>query len=214
MDKKVIAINGSPRKEANTAKLLHAVLEGAQSSGAETELIHLIDINYQGCISCFACKRKETPYIGSCALHDGLTPVLEKAMEADAVVLGSPIYIGDVTGMMRSFIERFAFMNISYSNKKHWHTSQKKNGAFIYTMNVTKVQSKLFSYIYLMNTGVLKKFGGYITQLLSYDTYQFNDYTKYDASNFDEAKKKTVREKIFPNDCKKAYDIGIKVVTR
>jgi multimeric flavodoxin WrbA len=135
-------------------------------------------------------------------------------MEADALVLGSPIYIGDVTGMMRSFIERFAFMNISYSNKKHWHTTNKKNGAFIYTMNLTKVQSKLFFYIYLMNTGVLKRFGGYTTQLLSYDTYQFNDYAKYDASNFDEEKKRNVKENVFPNDCKKAYDIGINLVTR
>jgi multimeric flavodoxin WrbA len=212
--KKVIAINGSPRKGANTVKLLNAVLEGAESKGAETELIHLIDIKYQGCMSCFACKRKETKYIGSCALQDELTPVLKKAMEADALVLGSPMYIGDVTGMMRSFIERFAFMNISYSNKEHWHTTNKKNGAFIYTMNVTKAQSKFFLYIYLMNTGILKKFGGYTTQLLSCDTYQFNDYTKYDASNFDEAKKRKVRETIFPKDCKKAYDIGINLVTR
>ncbi|MDR1911579.1 MAG: flavodoxin family protein [Helicobacteraceae bacterium] len=187
--KKVIAINGSPRKRGNTVKLINAALEGAESKGVETELIHLIDIKYQGCVSCFACKRKETSYIGSCALQDELTPVLEKAMEADALVFGSPIYIGDVTGMMRSFIERFAFMNTSYSNKKHWHVTNKKNGAFIYTMNVTKPQSKIYSYIYLMNTGVLKKFGGYTAELLSYDTYQFSDYTKYDALYFDEAKK-------------------------
>jgi multimeric flavodoxin WrbA len=212
--KKVIAINGSPRKKGNTAILLQHTLDGAKSEGVETEFVHLADFKYQGCISCFACKRKNTEYIGKCAMNDDLTPVLEKAMAADAIVLGSPIYIGDITGMMRSFLERLAFMNVSYSNKESWHKTLPKNGAFIYTMNVNKVQSKLFSYIYLMNTGILKKFGGYTAQLLSTDTYQFNDYSQYDASNFDERKKKKVKETIFPKDCAKAYSIGKNLIIK
>lgn len=54
---KVIALNGSPRKKWNTATLLKHALDGAASKGAETELIHLYDYNYKGCISCFACKQ-------------------------------------------------------------------------------------------------------------------------------------------------------------
>ncbi len=205
---KIIAINGSPRKNGNTATLLQNALDGAKSQGAETELVNLVDLKYQGCISCFACKRKGTEYIGKCAMKDDLTPILEKAMTADAIILGSPIYIGDVTGMMRSFIERFGFMNISYNNSKSWHKTSTKNAAFIYTMNGNRIQSKLFTYIYMMNTGILKKFGGYTTQLLSTNTYQFNDYSQYDASNFDEKKKKKVKETTFPKDCEKAYSIG------
>ena len=52
----IIAINGSPRKEDNTATLLNKALEGAASNGAETEIIHLYDFTYKGCKSCFACK--------------------------------------------------------------------------------------------------------------------------------------------------------------
>ena len=211
---KVIAINGSPRKRGNTATLLQNALDGAKSQGAETELVHLIDLKYQGCISCFACKRKETEYIGKCAVNDELTSVLEKAMDADAIVLGSPIYCGDITGIMRSFMERFTFMNTSYSNRKNWHKTTPKNGAFIYTMNVNRLQSLLFTYVYMMNTGVLKRFGGYTKQLLSTDTYQFNDYSKYDATNFDEVKKRKRKETVFPKDCKKAYNIGIDLVTK
>jgi len=59
MTKKVIAINGSPRKNGNTATLLQNVLDGAKSQGAETEFVNLIDLKYQGCISCFACKIKK-----------------------------------------------------------------------------------------------------------------------------------------------------------
>ena len=55
---KVMAINGSPRKEWNTATLLEKALEGAASQGAETELIHLYDLSFKGCKSCFACKTR------------------------------------------------------------------------------------------------------------------------------------------------------------
>jgi multimeric flavodoxin WrbA len=58
---KVIALNGSPRKKWNTATLLKHAVDGAASNGAETELIHLYDYNYKGCISCFACKVKRSP---------------------------------------------------------------------------------------------------------------------------------------------------------
>ena len=75
---KVIAINGSPRKKWNTATLLEKALEGAASEGAETELIHLYDLNFKGCTSCFACKLKDGKSYGKCAMKDELTPVLDK----------------------------------------------------------------------------------------------------------------------------------------
>ena len=74
---KVIAFNGSPRKEWNTATLLKKALEGAESQGAETELIHLYDLNYNGCISCLECKRLNGKSYGKCSLNDDLTPFLD-----------------------------------------------------------------------------------------------------------------------------------------
>ena len=64
---KVMAINGSPRKEWNTATLLGKALEGAESKGAESELIHLYDYTFKGCISCFACKTGDGKSYGKCA---------------------------------------------------------------------------------------------------------------------------------------------------
>jgi multimeric flavodoxin WrbA len=205
----VIAINGSPRKNANTATLLQKALDGAASTGAETELIHLIDLQYQGCTSCFACKRKGTKFIGACASRDDLTPVLEKVMRSGAVILGSPIYLADVTALMRAFIERFGFMNVSYDKNGHNAFTGKINGAFFYTMNVSKPVSTLFTYVYKFNTGLLKRcLRGKVEQLICTDTWQFDDYDKYMASNFDVAKKKKARETVFPKDCEKAYQIG------
>jgi len=210
----VVAINRSPRKNGNTATLLRNTLNGAKLQGANVEFINLIDFNYKGCISCFACKRRNTKFIGRCAVNDELTPILDKIMEADAVVFGTPIYLGNITGQMHSLIERLTFMNASYSNKKYWHKTAIKNGAFIYTMNDNRIRSIRFSYIYFVNTLILKKFGGYTTKLLSTNTYQFDDYSHYDALNFNETKKKKVQNNIFPKDCKKAFDIGRKWVLK
>jgi len=105
----VIAINGSPRKNWNTDTLLKKVLEGAESAGAETEMVYLYDLKFCGCKSCMACKLKKEPRPNRCVLRDELTPVLDKVHAADAVVLGSPIYFSEVTGEMRSFVERFLF---------------------------------------------------------------------------------------------------------
>ena len=106
---KAIGVNGSPRKKWNTATLLERALEGAGSQGAKTELVHLYDLDYKGCISCFACKKKTGRSYGKCAVRDGLTPLLRKVTQADVIILGSPIYFGTVTGEMRSFLERLFF---------------------------------------------------------------------------------------------------------
>ena len=106
---KVMAFNGSPRKTWNTATLLNKALEGAASQAAETELIHLYDLHYSGCISCFACKLKDGKSYGKCAVKDEITPILAKIKDADALILGSPNYIGSPTGAMKAFFERLTF---------------------------------------------------------------------------------------------------------
>lgn len=75
------AINGSPRKKGNTAEVLKKALEGVHSllPAAGTELVHLYDLDFTGCRSCFACKRKGGASYGRCAVRDGLPPLLGKA---------------------------------------------------------------------------------------------------------------------------------------
>ena len=94
---KCLAINGSPRKKWNTATLLQKALDGAASVGAETELVHLYDLDYKGCTSCFACKLKGGKSYGKCAMNDVLTPILDKIADVDTLILGSPFYFGTVT---------------------------------------------------------------------------------------------------------------------
>ena len=106
--------NASPRKNWNTHKLLEAAKAGAEEAGATTELVHLYDVKFPGCKSCFACKLKNAKTNGVCAIRDDLRPILERARMADVIVLGSPIYFSYPTGVYRAFLERLAFPVYSY----------------------------------------------------------------------------------------------------
>lgn len=109
---KIIAINGSPKKERNTAFLLQAVLQAVENLGVESELINLTDYNIKPCIGCNKCLRA-----GICSIQDDDMKMLdEKMLNADGIVFGSPSYFMNVTGLMKNFIDRTRPLHV-YSNK-------------------------------------------------------------------------------------------------
>jgi multimeric flavodoxin WrbA len=208
----VIAINGSPRKNWNTAMMLEKALEGAASQGAETELIHLYDVDFKGCTSCFACKLKGGKSYGRCAIRDELTPVLDTIHDGDALILGSPIYFGMVTGEMRSFMERLLFQYLAYTNPPSTLFERKIRSAFIYTMNVSEQQMKEFGYSQHIaaNANILSRTFGHSETQYSFETLQFEDYSKVVFSYFDPEEKKERRRIVFPKDLEKAYGLGVR----
>jgi multimeric flavodoxin WrbA len=209
---KVFAFNGSPRKEWNTATLLKKALEGAESKGAETELVHLYDLNYKGCISCFSCKTIGGESYGRCAVKDDLTDIFEGIRKSDAIILGSPIYFGTVSGEMRSFMERLMFPNLTYTNPTRTLFPKKIKTGFIYTMNITEEQLKEFGYTghIDINQRTLKTLFGSSESLFSFDTYQFKDYSQVVATRFHEKHKAKRRKEVFPYDLEKAYQMGVR----
>lgn len=208
---KVIAFNGSPRKKWNTATLLEKALEGAASRGAETELIHLYDLRFRGCVSCFLCKTRGGKSYGKCAEKDELTPILEKIEEADGIILGSPIYLGIVTGEMRSLMERLIYPYLTYTDPPRTLFPKKVNAGFIYTMNVTEDRVKgFFDQHVSINEMFLQRIFGSSEALFCYDTCQFDDYSKVVADRFDPEKKAKRRKEEFPKDCEKAYEMGVR----
>ncbi|HJJ48808.1 MAG TPA: flavodoxin family protein [Methanocorpusculum sp.] len=102
---KILAIQGSPRKKGNTDLVLDAFLKGAESTGAETEKINLRDIDFKNCRGCNACHKK-----GICVIKDPLTDIFDKILQADILVLASPIYSMTVTAEMKAFIDRGQFL--------------------------------------------------------------------------------------------------------
>ena len=211
---KLIAVNGSPRKTWNTGTLLSKALEGAASQGAETELFHLYDYHFTGCISCFSCKTRNGESYGKCAVKDDLTPIYAKIKEADALVLGSPIYFGDVSGEMRSFMERLLFPYLVYVFPPKTLFPKKIPVGMIYAMNAPEevVQRVGYDRLFSSNERVLSMIFGSAESLMSYDTYQFKDYSKMVADGIDGEKKKKRHEEIFPIDCEKAFELGVKMV--
>jgi multimeric flavodoxin WrbA len=211
----VMAFNGSPRKTWNTATLLKHALEGAASQGAETVLIHLYDLNFKGCKSCFACKTRGGESYGRCAILDDLTPILKEVEIADAIILGSPIYFGTVSGEMKSFMERLLFPCFTYTDPPQSLFPRRIATGLIYTMNITEEQmagAYNFDQHLAWNERVMKLVFGHMESLLSFDTYQFEDYSKVVAPRFDPQKKAKRREEVFPEDCRKAFAMGSRLV--
>ena len=206
----IIAINGSPRKTWNTATLLGYALQGAASEGEETELIHLYDLDFKGCTSCFACKLIGGKSYGRCAEQDGLTPVLEEIRNADALILGSPIYLGAATGEMRAFLERLVFPYLVYDPLRSSLFPGKIPTGFIYTMGADEKRVKEMGFdtqFRLAEMFLGRTFGSSETLLVT-DTLQFDDYTKYVSSAFDPEAKARRRREVFPEDCRKAFQLG------
>ena len=206
MTKKIMIIDGGPRKNFNTASMLQKFAEGAMSVGNDIEVktVRLYGIDYKGCMSCMACKIKGKAS-NVCKFKDALTPVLEEIAQADGLVLGSPIYFGDVTGQMRAFMERLAFPWLSYND--YSMTAPKKMPVVLMeTMNGLPNRNNSQGYGSMEHC--IKAALGEPERIIAYNTYQVNDYNRFELSGFSEETKRQYRDAHWQNDLQKAYDAG------
>ena len=105
---KVIAFNGSPRRDGNTSILIRQVLDELRAEGIETELLQLGGKKIQGCRACMKCFENKDQ---RCAVgNDVLNGYIEKMLEADGIILGSPTYFVNVTAEMKALIDRAGFV--------------------------------------------------------------------------------------------------------
>lgn len=109
---KVLAFIGSPRQNGNTAALVKAVCKGAAAAGHETEIIALTNLNIQDCVACCKCKTDRSTY---CAINDDMQKLYPKIRAADCLIFGTPVYMGQMTGQMKCFFDRwYSFMDANY----------------------------------------------------------------------------------------------------
>ena len=207
--KKIIIIDGGPRNNMNTAKLLQKFAEGAKSVGSDMEVktIRLYDLDYKGCMSCMACKLKGKAS-NICRFKDALTPVLEDIAHADGFVLGSPIYFGEVTGQMRAFLERLSFPWLSY-NDYNLTAPKCMPVVLIETMNGTpdRNNSNSFGSMEYCITSALGK----PQRIVAYNTCQVAKYDRYELGGFSEEAKHAWRDAHWEEDLQKAYEAGKKM---
>lgn len=212
---KAVFINGSPRKGWNTHQMIMKAVEGAKDTGADVQEFDLYDLNFTGCRSCFACKIKGSKTEGACTYPDDLKPVMDAVREADILVLGTPVYLGNISAQMNLFWERLMFTNVSYSSYDRERKMKKaKRCAIIATMGATADQMRQMGY-----DRMLEHYGqqlGYMMgsrpaeMLYGNDAWQFSDYSKYNISSdrADPAEKLEHKEKVFPLELQKAYELG------
>lgn len=101
---KVVAFNGSPRREGNTSILIRAVFEELNKEGIETELVHLGGRPVRGCMACYACVQNKNR---RCVMEDDhINECIAKMAEADGIILGSPVYVADATPEIKALIDR------------------------------------------------------------------------------------------------------------
>ncbi len=210
---KTILLNAGPRKNANTAQLLRAAETGAAEAGAQTTYIDLYDLNFTGCRSCLACKRVGAKRC-KCYWPDDLSPLLDQIFEADALLVGSPIYLGTTTSQFHALLERLEFTTLSYDDYRNYFTGQ-VNVGLIFTMNAdqayydAQIAPRLAPQI-----EAFRRLNGALEVLPGCDTLQVKDYSRYSMASFDAAHKQAVHRDQFPKDLARARKLGARLSVR
>jgi multimeric flavodoxin WrbA len=127
---KIVAVLGSPRPKSNSTALARRILQKAGEHGAETQEFVLNKLKYKGCQGCETCKKK----LDRCVLKDDLSPVLEAVKEADAIVLATPNYFGEVSAQFKAFFDRtYSYLNADFSSR----VQPGKSSVFVYAQGQT-----------------------------------------------------------------------------
>ncbi len=209
MPKKIVVVNAGPRKGWNTDTLLMEAAKGAESAGAEIVKFDLFKLEkYTGCISCFGCKREK--FKGHCICKDGLTPVLDAIREADGLIIGSPNYLSEMTASFRALYERLIFQNLTYNVENPCCNEHPIPVLFIMTSNApdTMYTSLIENY-----KQTLSRFVGPTATFLAGHTLKLKDYSKTDWpwSIFNQEEKIQRHETVFPEECKKVFELGKRI---
>lgn len=114
---KVVAFNGSPRKEGNTYHAIKTVAAELEKEGIEVEIVHVGNKVIRGCLACNGCSRNKNE---KCVINDEVNEWVQKMKEADGIILGSPVHYAGIPGTMKSFLDR-AFYVASSNNSMFRH---------------------------------------------------------------------------------------------
>ena len=206
MSKQIVVVNAGPRKGWNTDTLITEAAKGAEASGAEIIRFDLFRLEkYTGCISCFGCKKEK--FKGHCVCKDGLTPVLDTIRSADGLIIGSPNYLSEMTASFRALYERLIFQSLTYNLETPCVNQNVIPALLIMTSNAPDT-----AYRGLLNNyqQTLSRFVGPTEVFVSGNTLQLKDYSKTDWqwTMFDAAAKKERHDTVFPQECRRVYEIS------
>lgn len=151
---KIVSLLGSPRSNGNSATIANHLMKTAANLGAAAQSFELNRLTYRGCQACYACKKGRE----DCVLNDDLTEVLAAVQDADAVVLATPVYYGDITAQLKGFIDRtYSYLVPDYlTNPQPSRLSPKK---LVFVLTQGHPDEALFADVYPRYEQFLKWMG-------------------------------------------------------
>ena len=149
---KVLGLIGSPRENGNTSTLVHTILEGASENGAETKIYNLSKMDLKPCRGCMACRPE-----GKCVINDDMQELYREIRSSDALVIGSPIYMWEITTQTKTIVDRLIALT-------YWQPSTKSE------LSLRNVKAKLvLAYTYgSPNPGNFNQYFKYMEGLFSF----------------------------------------------
>jgi multimeric flavodoxin WrbA len=144
-----------------------------------------------------------------------LTAVLGRVKEADGLIIGTPVYYGSESAATRAFLERLCFPYLKYAKSGQSLFPRRINTSLVYTMNVPEEMIQPMGYEWLFNRTkmMLEKHFGPCEVLLSTNTLQYSDYDLFESEIFDKKAKYKRHAKVFPEDCKRAFELGVRMAS-
>ena len=182
------------------------IRSSAESVGAEVEKFDLFRLEkFTGCISCFGCKKEK--FMGRCICRDGLTPVLDAIREADGLIIGSPNYLSEMTSSFRALYERLILQNLTNNLDR---TCCNQHPVPVLLIMTSNAPDGMYSELVRNYQQGLTRFVGPTQVLVSGDTLQLKDYSKTDWpwTMFNPEAKQLRHETVFPEHCKRAFQMG------
>ena len=162
-------------------------------------------------MSCFGCTLPVN--LGKCICRDGRAPVLEAIRNADGLIIGSPNYLGDMTAGFRALYERLIFQSLTYKTEFRSYNEKQIPVLLIMTSNASEDFYAQIGYGEMLkrDQGARGTVVGPTRILISSDTLQVSDYSRYSWTMFDPEAKQARHETGFPKDRQKAFDLGARM---
>lgn len=193
---KAVVINAGPKRRDHNAQLAKSSAKGAESAGAEVEYVDLYKLDLCGCMNCTICKKEDN--VGKCYWKDEISPLIERILDADCLLITVPIFFTEPTSHYRALIERLVYCIVSYKTGNTF--KGKINVGLFYTLNYSveyfekSVRPNLKS-----SEGLLEMFNGEV------QIHSFRSITKRESEESDELDEK---EKLFSADLDKVFEIS------
>ena len=195
---KTVVINADPKRKEHNAQLMKSAMKGAESVGADVKYVDLYKLELSGCRICRICKNDEDTC--KCYWKDELSPLIEEILNADCLLVGSPIFFSSPSSHYMALLERLIYCIVSYKTGNKF--KGKVNVGLFYTINYPMDYFEKSVRPHLKQSeDVLKMLNGKVV------VDSFNKISKNDYANKDEESIK-LKEEQFARDLEKTFEIG------